>query len=230
MSGFSWGEMFAHMGVFAWTVVAVLFLMSLISLTIAIERWWSFRRMRLATLDFLPAVTRHLETKDLKKAVEETRRHNRSHLARVLAAGIHEFANHEMQHEEFDLIDSVERSLERSQALTAAELRRGLPVLATVASTAPFVGLLGTVLGIITAFQGMAAAGSGGLGEVSAGIAEALVTTAFGLFVAILAVWLYNYFTARIEYFQVEMTNSASELMAYFLKKLGQTPRVAAAR
>ena len=95
----------------------------------------------------------------------------------------------------------------------------GLAVLATVGATAPFVGLLGTVVGIITAFQGIAATGSGGLGAVSAGISEALVETALGLVVAIPAVWFYNYLTGRIEYFNVEMDNSSSELVDYFIKK-----------
>ncbi|HEX7190677.1 MAG TPA: MotA/TolQ/ExbB proton channel family protein, partial [Thermoanaerobaculia bacterium] len=90
--------------------------------------------------------------------------------------------------------------------------------LATISTTAPFVGLFGTVAGIIHAFQGMAITGSGGLGAVSAGIAEALVTTAFGLFVAIPAVWLYNYFLNKVDRFTVEMSNSSSQLVDYFIK------------
>ena len=86
---------------------------------------------------------------------------------------------------------------------------------------APFVGLLATVLGIIRSFQGMAASGTGGLGAVSAGIAEALIGTALGLFVAIPAVWLYNYFLNKIERFNVEMSNSSSELLDYFIKRMG---------
>jgi biopolymer transport protein ExbB/biopolymer transport protein TolQ len=103
--------------------------------------------------------------------------------------------------------------------LTANDLKKGVSSLATIGATAPFVGLLGTVVGIITAFQGIAATGSGGLGAVSAGISEALVETALGLVVAIPAVWFYNYLTGRIEYFNVEMDNSSSELLDYFIKK-----------
>jgi biopolymer transport protein ExbB/biopolymer transport protein TolQ len=221
--GFDWGHMFGSMGLLAWGVVITLAIMSLYSLTMAVERWWTFSKMRKATLDFLPVVANALKDKDLKGALEATRRHKRSHLAKVLAGGLHEFINHEDQKHEFDLIQAVERALERAAALTSADMRRGLGVMATVASTAPFVGLLGTVGGIINAFQGMALTGSGGLGAVSAGIAEALITTAFGLFVAIPAVWFFNYFTGRIEYYQVEMTNSASELLDFFMKRLGKT-------
>ena len=105
-----------------------------------------------------------------------------------------------------------------STPLAASGLFTAAPA-CSIGATAPFVGLLGTVVGIITAFQGIAATGSGGLGAVSAGIAEALVETALGLIVAIPAVWFYNYLTGRIEYFNVEMDNSSSELVDYFIKK-----------
>ena len=118
-----------------------------------------------------------------------------------------------------DLVDTVRRAIQRASALTANDLKKGVSSLATIGATAPFVGLLGTVVGIITAFQGIAATGSGGLGAVSAGISEALVETALGLVVAIPAVWFYNYLTGRIEYFNVEMDNSSSELVDYFIKK-----------
>jgi biopolymer transport protein ExbB/biopolymer transport protein TolQ len=118
-----------------------------------------------------------------------------------------------------ELLDTVRRSIQRATALTANDLKKGVSALATVGATAPFVGLLGTVIGVINAFTGIAATGSGGIGAVSAGIAEALVETALGLVVAIPAVWFYNYLTGRIEYFQVEMDNSSSELVDYFIKK-----------
>ena len=104
--------------------------------------------------------------------------------------------------------------------MTTADMRKGLSGLATIGTTAPFIGLFGTVIGIINAFRGMAMTGSGGIAAVSTGIAEALVTTALGLFVAIPAVWLFNIFN-KIERFQVEMSNSASELIDYFIKRRG---------
>jgi biopolymer transport protein ExbB len=102
-------------------------------------------------------------------------------------------------------------------------LKRGVSSLATIGSTAPFVGLFGTGIGIINAFRGIASEKSGGLGAVSAGISEALVTTAVGLFVAIPAVWMYNFFTNKLEAFDVEMGNSSSELIDYFLKRSQRT-------
>jgi biopolymer transport protein ExbB/TolQ len=115
-------------------------------------------------------------------------------------------------------VAAVNRAIERSSTRTIADMRRGLGALATIGSTAPFVGLLGTVAGIITAFQAMAATGSGGLGSVSAGIAEALVTIAFGLLVAIPAVMTFNYLSHRVEDIQVDLTDSANELVDYFIK------------
>ena len=117
-----------------------------------------------------------------------------------------------------DLVDSVRRAIQRASALTASDLKKGTSALATIGSTAPFVGLLGTVVGVITAFQGIASSGSGGIGAVSGGISEALVETALGLVVAIPAVWFYNYITGRLDYFNVEMDNSSSELVDYFIK------------
>jgi len=108
-----------------------------------------------------------------------------------------------------------------ASALTAAEMKKGLGGLATIGSTGPFIGLFGTVMGIVNAFTGMATSGSGGIAAVSAGIAEALITTAFGLLVAIPAVMAFNYFTNRLERFQIEMSNSSAELIDFFLKKHG---------
>ena len=154
-------------------------------------------------------------------ALSASKDYRYSHLAKVVLAGLQEY---QFQQESGgglsreDLMDTVRRSIQRASALTASDLKKGISALATIGSTAPFVGLLGTVVGVITAFQGIAASGSGGIGAVSAGIAEALVETALGLVVAIPAVWFYNYLTGRIEYFNVEMDNSSSELVDYFIK------------
>jgi biopolymer transport protein ExbB/biopolymer transport protein TolQ len=118
-----------------------------------------------------------------------------------------------------DTVDTVRRAIQRASALTGSDLKKMVSSLATIGATAPFVGLLGTVVGVINAFQGIATTGSGGIGAVSAGIAEALVETALGLLVAIPAVWFYNYLTSRIEYFNVEMDNSSSEMVDFFIKK-----------
>jgi biopolymer transport protein TolQ len=115
-------------------------------------------------------------------------------------------------------LDAVDRALLRATSVEVSKLEKRVPFLATTASITPFIGLFGTVIGIINAFRGMAVSGSGGLGAVSAGIAEALFATAIGLFVAVPAVWLYNYFLNVVDRFGVEMQNSSSQLIDFFIR------------
>jgi biopolymer transport protein ExbB/biopolymer transport protein TolQ len=218
-------EMFRQMGAFAWGVAVVLFIMSFWSIGVAIERFYTYGQARKQSKLYAPQVAKHLKDGDLKKAIalsgsEEFRY---SHLAKVVLAGLQEY---QFQQESGgsslnrdDVLDTVRRSIQRATALTASDLKKGVTALATIGSTAPFVGLLGTVIGVINAFVGIGSTGTGSIGAVSAGIAEALVETALGLFVAIPAVWFYNYLSNRLEYFNVEMDNSSSELVDYFIKK-----------
>jgi biopolymer transport protein ExbB/biopolymer transport protein TolQ len=203
-------------------VVIVLILMSIWSLTIAVERLWRFQKAKKESLQVALGVTPLLREHKLEQAIALARdkKFRHSHLARVLAAGLTEFQYESTQSlpEDFDIVESGKRAIERETLMTTAEMKKGLGNLATISTTAPFVGLFGTVVGIINAFRGMALSGSGGLGAVSAGIAEALATTALGLFVAVPAVWMYNYFLNKIERFQVEMSNSSSQLVDYFIK------------
>jgi biopolymer transport protein ExbB/TolQ len=111
--------------------------------------------------------------------------------------------------------EMARRELNRRLEVIAAEGRRGMGILASTGSTAPFIGLFGTVIGIIVAFQGIASSGGGGIAAVSAGIAEALVVTALGLVVAIAAVLVFNYLTARFDKFDMTMQHAASELCDY---------------
>ena len=219
---FSLLGMFTTMNWVARGVVAVLLAMSIWSLTIAVERLWRFQRAKRESLDVAFKVTPLLKLHKLEDAIVLTsdRTYRHSHLARVLRAGLTEFQYETTQSlpDDFDLVASGQRAIERETLMTTAEMKKGLGNLATISTTAPFVGLFGTVAGIIHAFQGMAITGSGGLGAVSAGIAEALVTTALGLFVAIPAVWMYNYFLNKVDRFQVEMSNSSSQLIDYFIK------------
>jgi biopolymer transport protein ExbB len=204
------------------SVVIILILMSIWSLTIAVERLWRFHKAKRESLQVALGVTPLLREHKLEQAIAFTRdkKYRHSHLARVLAAGLTEFQYETSQElpEDFDIVESGKRAIERETLMTTAEMKKGLGNLATISTTAPFVGLFGTVVGIINAFRGMALSGSGGLGAVSAGIAEALATTALGLFVAVPAVWMYNYFLNKIERFQVEMSNSSSQLVDYFIK------------
>jgi biopolymer transport protein ExbB/biopolymer transport protein TolQ len=156
----------------------------------------------------------------LDEAIKIADRYPKSHLAKVVVAGLQEFRAHQMSSDiSGEEIEASKRALERAEAIVHAELKRGISSLATIGSTGPFVGLFGTVVGIINAFKGISSEKSTGLGAVAGGISEALVTTAVGLFVAIPAVWMYNYFSGRIEAFDVEMGNSSSELVDYFLKR-----------
>ncbi len=217
-------EMWNQMGWVAKAIGVILIFMSMWSFGVAIERYYTFGQARKQSKLYAPQVAKHLKEGRLKDAIaiSQSKSYQYSHLAKVVLAGLQEYqfqqdSNTGLSRE--DLVDTVRRAIQRATALTSNDLKKGIPSLATIGATAPFVGLLGTVVGIITAFQGIASTGSGGLGAVSAGISEALVETALGLVVAIPAVWLYNYFTGRLEYFNVEMDNSSSELVDYFIKK-----------
>ena len=211
----------------SWPVKAlmgILAVMSMASVGVFLERIFTFLQAQKQSKTFAPQVAKHLKDHKLKDgiAVSQSKNYKYSHLAKVVLAGLQEFQFQQdtgVQLDKEDVVDSVRRAIQRAAALTAADLKKGLGILATIGSTAVFVGLLATTLGVINAFQGIAQTGSGGLGAVSGGISEALVGTAIGLFVAIPAVWFYNYLTGRIEYFNVEMDNSSSELVDYFIKR-----------
>ena len=217
-------EMWGQMGPMAKGIGVVLVIMSMISFGVAIERIYTFMQARKQSKLYAPQVAKHLKEGRLKDAIaiSSSKNYRYSHLAKVVLAGLQEYQFQQesggaLQRE--DLMDTVRRSIQRASALTASDLKKGVAALATIGSTAPFVGLLGTVVGVIEAFNGIATSGSSGIGAVSVGIADALVETALGLVVAIPAVWFYNYLTGRIEYFNVEMDNSSSELVDYFIKK-----------
>jgi len=218
MEGFGLIEMWHSMGIPAKTVALFLFVMSIWSISVMFEKILMYRNAVKQSVAFLPKITQFMRKGDLQGAIDVSKQYPKSHLAKVVSAGLQEFLNEKDGGASTDVVEAVKRAIERATVLTTAEMKAKLGGLGTIGSTAPFVGLFGTVLGVITAFQGMAKAGSGGLGAVSAGIAEALIETAFGLFVAIPAVMAYNYFQTRMERFEVEMSNSASELIDFFLK------------
>ena len=221
-------HMWDQMSWLARAVVIVLFIMSAWSIGVMIDRLLAFNAARKQSRAFAPAVAGALREGKFDEAIKIADRYNKSHLAKVVVAGLQEFQAHRMSVEiPGEEIEASKRALERAEAIVHAELKRGVSTMATIGSTAPFVGLFGTVVGIINAFKGISQEKSTGLGAVAGGISEALVTTAVGLFVAIPAVWMYNYFSGRIEAFDVEMGNSSSELIDYFLKR---TQRVAAGK
>lgn len=217
-------HMWEQMGFVAKAVAFILVFMSMWSFGVAIERYYTFSQARKQSKLYAPQVAKHLKEGRLKDAltVSQAKTYQYSHLAKVVLSGLQEYQFQQDTGGSLtrdDIVDTVRRAIQRATALTANDLKKGIPSLATIGATAPFVGLLGTVVGVINAFAGIGAQGSAGLGAVSAGISEALIETALGLVVAIPAVWLYNYFTGRLEYFNVEMDNSSSELVDYFIKK-----------
>jgi biopolymer transport protein ExbB/biopolymer transport protein TolQ len=213
-------SMWNQMGFLAKAVVVILFIMSAYSIGVMIDRLLAYNAARNQSRQFAPAVAGALREGKLDEAIKIADRYKKSHLAKVVVAGLQEFRAHQVSSEiPGEVIEASKRALERATAIVHAETKRGISSLATIGSTAPFVGLFGTVVGIINAFKGISTEKSTGLGAVAGGISEALVTTAFGLFVAIPAVMMFNYFTNRVEAFDVEMDNSSSELIDYFLKR-----------
>lgn len=211
--------MVRKMGWVAIVVNIILLFMSIFSIAVMIERFLTFRAARNQSREFAPKVAQMLKQARVDEAIGISDKYKKSHLAMVVNAGLQEFQAHQGAEISGEEVDASKRALQRATAIKIAEFRRGLSSLATIGSTAPFVGLFGTVVGIITAFQGMKNAESAGIAAIAGGISEALFTTAFGLLVAIPAVWAFNYFSSRVDNFVVEMDNSSAELIDYFLKQ-----------
>src|SRR6478609_9123088 len=203
-----------------WGVIITLLIQSVYMIAVGIERWLTYNKAKAQSRQYAPKVAKALKNSNIDEAINISDKHKDSHLAMVVSSGLKEFAAHQGNTEiSSDEMAASERALERAIAVKTAELKRGLAGLATVGSTAPFVGLFGTVIGIIGAFNALKTNESAGIGAVGGAIAEALVATAFGILVAVPAVWLFNYFTNKVTSFGVEMENSASELVDYFIKQ-----------
>ncbi|MBV8201037.1 MAG: MotA/TolQ/ExbB proton channel family protein [Acidobacteria bacterium] len=230
MAGFSIAGIWQNMTVINKGVVVILILLSIWTLYVSVERWLLFRKAKRQSLEFARLATDHLKHDRPQAAIDAAMKYPQSHLARVVAAGLQSF-QYESQTSpltQVEIVEAASRAVERAALLTTSDFKRGIGGLATIATLTPFIGLFGTVIGIIKAFTGMALTGSGGIGAVSAGIAEALVSTALGLGVAIPAAWMFNYFANQLERLQVEMSNSGSELIDFFMKQ--RSRNVAAAR
>ncbi len=206
-----WGQM----GLLARAVAVLLLTMSVYSLSVAAERLVAYSRARRQSMRFTREADRLLDADEPEGLVACARRYPGSHLAKVVSAGMAEWrrkaARSELTVE--DAVEAARHAAERAALVASAEFKRGTGGLATIGATAPFVGLFGTVIGIINAFAEMAKTQTAGIGSVAAGISEALVTTALGLLVALPAVWLHNHLVQRVEQFQVEMANSCSALL-----------------
>lgn len=212
-------DLWASMGWFAKGIVYTLAIMSIWSLSITIKKWWDLKKAQSETRKFAPEFSQFLQEDNIAEAVNLAEHYKRSHVARVLGGALTE-VKPLIQDNSVTVADinSAERAIEREMLMAITDLKRGLAVLATVGATAPFVGLLGTTMGIVNSFTGMAASGAGGISAISAGVAEALITTAFGLLVAIPAVWGFNYFTTKIDNLTAEMTYTSKEMIDYLIR------------
>ncbi|HEV7966980.1 MAG TPA: MotA/TolQ/ExbB proton channel family protein, partial [Candidatus Acidoferrales bacterium] len=211
--------MWGSMSIIAKVVVVILFFLSAWSLGVMIDRVLMYSAARKQSRVFVQQVAGALREGKLDEAISIAERNKKSHIAKVVATGLSEFQSASSQVADTEVIEAAKRGLDRSVAIVHAEMKRGLSGLATIGSTAPFVGLFGTVVGIINAFKGIETTKATGLSAVAGGISEALVTTALGLLVAVPAVWAYNYFTNKVEAFDVEMDNSSMELVNYFITR-----------
>jgi len=209
----------ADIGAVGAIVVLLLFLLSVWSVVVALDRALAFRRARRQSIAFARALSVNQDDDWLQAAIDTAKKFPHSHLARVVSAGVLTFQSKKARGRlhSSEVIEAAERALDRAAVVKSAELSRGIASLATIASTAPFIGLFGTVIGIIHAFEGIARSQGGGFSVVSQGIAEALATTALGLVVAIPAAWAFNHLTGRIERLRAQMANSASELTDFFV-------------
>ena len=218
-------DLWTQAGNFAKGIVIILLIMSIFSLTIVVQKLIKIKKSESATRKFAPQFSRAIQEENLDQAITLAEKNKESHVARVLGGALTEVKPLLRDRATVTAADinSAERAVERQMLIVLSEFKRGSGVLGTVGATAPFVGLLGTTMGLVNAFQAMSAAGgaSGGLAGIGSGIAEALITTAFGLLVAIPAVWAYNYFTTKTENLVVEMTYTSKELIDYLIKSVG---------
>jgi len=220
---FSLSNIFDHFTPATWTIAITLLVMSVLSLGVTFNRAFIFMRSRSQSKAFADAVGGMLNKADVDGAIKASKadEYKFAYLARILRTGLEDAKDVQVKLGDLEDLSTVQNSMERAVAEEEAFMRKWMTILATVSSTAPFVGLLGTVFGIINSFIGMAASGSGGIGAVAGGIAEALVMTGFGLIVAIPAVWFYNWANAQAEGLGSEMKNNASEMLDWVHKNAG---------
>lgn len=222
MHQFTIMSMWKQMGTLPRIVIFILLIMSVYAIAIGIERIFVYSKAKKQSNILLRLISKLWQEGKIEESIKlcSDKKFKNSHLAKVLVAGLGELQFQEESKAPYaEIVESAKRAIERATIKSVAEFRRGLNGLATIGSTAPFVGLFGTVFGIITAFNDMAVSGSGGIGTVAAGISEALVTTGAGIGVAVIAVWFFNMLLNKVEVFTGEMANASSELIDHFIKK-----------
>lgn len=214
---FSLIDIAKHISAAGWVIFAVLLAMSVWSIHVFIDRLLAFRKSRTQSLKAMNEAYERLEEGQMEEALAATRKYPGGNLARIMGAALGSALTDRRRGSSLDL-DAADRSVEKERGQVTSGMKKGMTVLATVSSTAPFVGLLGTVIGIIVTFQQMGKTGQGGLGQVAGGIAEALIMTAFGLMVAIPAVWIYNYLNGRIEDLQIDVDTIKAEIIDFLAR------------
>ena len=212
----------AHGGI----TMVILAIFSVYSLAVIGERFYTYRKAQEATRQVAEKGMQYVADGKMTEALRLCEQNTRSPVARVLEAGllaVIDQGDPPPSGERLSRrIESSKGAMQRATSAEITRLERYLGSLATLGNISPFVGLFGTVLGIIRAFEAISKTGSGGLGTVSAGIAEALVATAAGLFVAIPAVMAYNYFLGKVKLFATAMDNAASEMVDRLLDQTAQ--------
>lgn len=212
-------ELLRNVGLFGAAVICCLALLSIFSVAVMVDKYRRFRSASRESQTFKPSFAKFVHGGEVQELIDAARQHQKSHVAQVVSAGLLEYEGvREAGGDPVASLELVTSALRDSISETLIQLKRGLGFLATIGSTAPFVGLFGTVAGIINAFRNIAATGSGGMSVVSGGIAEALVTTALGIFVAIPAVAAFNYFTGKVENFHIEMNRASTQLVNRLFK------------
>jgi biopolymer transport protein TolQ len=212
-------ELIWNAGPIAKFVLAVLAIFSIISWALIVEKWWQFRRVRRQTVAFLKAFRELRRPSVVQTAAKKLRE---SPLAQIYVAACHEVStipdviDHVLDESEEmspERLEAVNRAMRRAAGIEVAQLERYLPFLATTASSTPFIGLFGTVWGVMSAFHGIGTQGSASLAVVAPGISEALIATAAGLGAAIPAVIGYNYFVNRVKHWATEMDGFTLDLL-----------------
>ncbi len=206
--------------------MVILTIFSIYSLAVIGERLYAYYKAQKATVQIAGKGSQYIADGKMTEALRLCEQNPDSPVARVLEAGLLTIIDQEspvLSSARFTRrLESCKGAMQRTTSAEISRLERYLGSLATLGNVSPFVGLFGTVLGIIRAFEAIAKTGSGGIGTVSSGIAEALIATAAGLFVAIPAVIAYNYFVGRVKLFTAEMDNAASEMVDRLLDQAAQ--------
>lgn len=221
---FDLAHIWASMGLVSKLIAFTLVLMAIASIAVVVERLIGLSRNNTETNRFLKVAGPLLDTWDMSGLVKASEAHRVSAFARLVEGAVRRYVRAENEGDgNLTAVELARREVGRRREMVSMDLRRGMSVLATVGSIAPFVGLLGTVVGIITAFQSIAATGSGGLGAVSAGIAEALIETALGLSVAIPSVLCFNWLTGKVAVVEAAVDRNAGELLDEMENHHGRT-------